>query len=219
VGGGVVPRRARTAALALGALLLAAACAETVQVRKGPAPDQALALRRLAVAPFRAVERRDAAVLRADAAPLVAGYVSEAFGARGVEVVSPSDVAQALGLYAEAGGAIEPRRAAEEVHRRFGANALALGRVGRFRERAGEAMGTTSPASVSFEVSLYAAPGGSLLWKGVFDETQVALGENVLRAARYPGGGTRWLSAEELARWGASEIAAQVPLAPPSPSP
>jgi len=26
---------------------------------------------------------------------------------------------------------------------------------------------------------------------------------NVLRARQYPGGGARWLSASELARWGA----------------
>ena len=28
---------------------------------------------------------------------------------------------------------------------------------------------------------------------------------------RYPGGGTRWLTAEELSQWGASEVAQAMP--------
>ena len=38
--------------------------------------------------------------------------------------------------------------------------------------------------------------------------------ENVLLTPRYPGGGTRWLTAEEFAQFAASELAAAVPLAP-----
>jgi hypothetical protein len=209
--GGDVPVTRRLAAAAAAAL--AFACAETVQVLDQPAEGQALAISRVAVAPFRAAGRSGAAPPPGDAAPLVAGYVAEAFGARGLDVVPPSDVAQALGAAVEAAGPIDPREAARAAHQRFGADAVALGRVARFRDRAGQALGTTSPASVSFEVKLYAAPAGSLLWSGVFDETQVALGENVLKASQYPGGGTRWLTAEELARWGAGQVSAHVPLA------
>jgi len=84
--------------------------------------------------------------------------------------------------------------------------------VSRFIERAGEAAGTMRPASVSFTITLYAAPGARPLWRGRFDETQRALNENIFNAGRYPGGGTRWLSAEEMARWGASEVALAMPL-------
>jgi hypothetical protein len=72
-------------------------------------------------------------------------------------------------------------------------------------------MGTLSPAAVAFHVDLRSAPGGSALWSSEFDERQQALGDNVLRAGRYPGGGTRWLTAAELAQWGAQETIAAMP--------
>ena len=50
------------------------------------------------------------------------------------------------------------------------------------------------------------------LWNGVFAETQQALSENILSTYGYPGGGMRWLTAEELARWGAEETVLQIPL-------
>ncbi len=56
-------------------------------------------------------------------------------------------------------------------------------------------------------VALYAAPSGEKLWTARFDETQESLMANPLKARRYPGGGTRWLSAAEFARWGADEMA------------
>ena len=90
---------------------------------------------------------------------------------------------------------------------KFGATAVLLGRVERYRERGGEAFGTSRPASVAFEVTLFSAPDGRRLWRARFDETQQSLGSNVLNAPRYPGGGTRWLSAGELARWGADAAA------------
>jgi hypothetical protein len=64
---------------------------------------------------------------------------------------------------------------------------------------------------VAFEVTLFAAPSGQKLWSARFDETQRALSENVLNARRYPGGGTRWLTAAELARWGAQAAAGAMP--------
>jgi hypothetical protein len=74
-------------------------------------------------------------------------------------------------------------------------------------------MGSINPASVGFEVKILRAADGKLLWSGVFDHTQVALGVNALTAAQYPGGGTRWLTSEELARWGSLRLVREVPLA------
>ena len=92
----------------------------------------------------------------------------------------------------------------------FGATAVVLGRVLRYREREGSAAGSTRPASVSFEVTIYEAPTARRLWTGRFDETQQAITEAILRARQYPGGGTRWLSAAEFARWGADEVAKSI---------
>jgi hypothetical protein len=180
-----------------------------VQVREQP--QAPLQIRRVAVAPFAASPRAGAGPLPADAAALVAGYVADALGGRGLDVVAASDVAQG------GGEAPDPRAVARAAHERFGADAVATGRVYRFRERSGEAMGSIDPASVGFEVRILAAPDGRLLWAGVFDETQVALSENLLRAPQYPGRGSRWLSAEEFARWGAEQVVTQVPIAAAGP--
>jgi hypothetical protein len=82
-----------------------------------------------------------------------------------------------------------------------------LGKVYRFREREGQALGASRAASVGYEVTLFEAPGGRRLWTSRFDETQQALTENIFNAQRYPGGGRRWLTAAELARWGAEGAA------------
>ena len=99
------------------------------------------------------------------------------------------------------------RAAATLAAREFGATGVLLGQVFRYRERRGEALGSSQPASVAYELTLYAAPQGRRLWSSRFDETQQALGANMLNLPRYPGRGTRWLTAAELARWGADAAA------------
>jgi len=202
--------RAAARAAGLCAALAAAGCAsETGFVQVGEQPSQELALRSVAVAPFRAELRADGEVLPEDAAALVAGYVAEALAARGLEVVPPSDVAQALART----GAEDRAAVARAVGEQFGVDAVAVGSVHRYRERSGEALGTLDPASVGFVVRLLDVPTGRTLWSGAFDETQVALGENLLKAPQYPGAGTRWLSAAEFARWGAERVVRQIPIA------
>src|SRR5690606_7134412 len=95
-GGGAMSAAARrrfvSIAAAVAALLACASETGFVEVRQ--ASPEPLAVRRIAVAPFHAVERPGAPRLPDDASPLVAGYVASAFEARGVDVVPPSDVAQ-----------------------------------------------------------------------------------------------------------------------------
>lgn len=190
------------------AIALGCASERVVQVHDGAAGSgQLLALKRVAIAPFRATPRPGAGELRSDAAALVASYVSEGFASRGVDVVPPSDVEQALG----AGAVADVRSVLQVAQDRFGADAVAVGTLYRFRERSGEALGSTYPASVGYEVKIFSV-AGKLLWTGVFDHTQVALAENALTAAQYPGGGTHWMDAEELARWGAMKMAKELPL-------
>jgi hypothetical protein len=218
-------------ALALAAGVALAGCAvETVRQRSYPRLQEgAPPIHRVAVAPFATggdladAERRaeiDASVSvgaparTAGPAPgevkaLVARYLSEALTKRGVDVTAPEDVARAL---AEAGATGRvPREVARLAADRFGAQGVLIGTVSRYRERTGGAQ-ESGAASVWFEVSLYTAPEGEKLWSGVFNETQRPALDNVLVASRYPGGGSRWLSAEELARWGAEQTASSMPL-------
>ena len=145
----------------------------------------------------------------ADAA-LVSGFVSEALAAQGVPVITPGDVEIAFTGHGSPVPRLDPEATSVRCANDFGATAVVLGRVLRYREREGSAAGSTRPASVSFELTIYEAPTARRLWTGRFDETQQAITEAILRARQYPGGGTRWLSAAEFARWGADEAAKSI---------
>jgi len=216
-----IPRRAHAAlagSLALAALL-ALGCAEAVRTQTHPALyELERPIRSIAVVPFRPTgslpKQRDATVGPAPsvATALVSRHVGEALAKRGVSIVAAEDSARALSLEGGVSERLIPRAVARQMHDEFGVDAVVLGEVWRYQERSGQAAGTRQPASIGFEVVLFEAPSGRKLWSGVFDETQRALSENVLNAGRYPGGGTRWLTADELLRWGAAETAAIVPL-------
>jgi hypothetical protein len=210
-----MPRLTRAAGALLAAFVLGCAAPRTVRTQAYPTDTTGLDVRKVAIAPFRPadsyVQASEVDPPGAAAAALIERFVSEALAVRGVEVVPAGDVRQALRLDETA--APPPLGIVAQVaHREFGVQAVLHGTVYRIRERTGEALAAAHPASVWFEVTLIGAPTGARLWKAVFNETQQPLNENLLNARRYPGGGTRWLRAEELARWGAEEIAREFPV-------
>lgn len=140
-------------------------------------------------------------------ANMVSTYVAEALKAEGIKVVAPSDLALAFTNEGHATPRRDPRAAAEGANRNFGATSVVLGEVSRWRDRDGANLGSGTAASVAYQFSLYEAPGGRRLWTSRFDHTQRTLTADPLTARKYPGGGTRWLTAAELARWGAKAAA------------
>ena len=108
-----------------------------------------------------------------------------------------------------------PGTVTKVAHQEFGVPYVVYGTVYRMRDRDASVMSERSAASVWFEVSVVKAPGAGRVWDASFNETQRPLNQNLFNAPRYPGGGTRWLSAEELARWGAQELAIDFPTGPP----
>jgi hypothetical protein len=200
--------------------LCVAACETQSPLRIRPGPvvpsqDRGLtpeALRKVAVVPFyplassRAPGSSGPGTSWADA-ELVSNSLSDALAARGVPVVVPHDVEISFTAQGIPVPRLDPETTAVRCAREFGATAVVLGRLLRYREREGSAAGSTRPASVSFEVTVYEAPTARRLWTGRFDETQQSITDAILRARQYPGGGTRWLSAAEFARWGADEVA------------
>ncbi len=144
----------------------------------------------------------------------LATYLVEALDGAGLRVVAPEQTGVFAAAAVPGRGRELTQRLAFAADREFGCNVIALGRVDRFRERSGGASGSMQPASVAFDLDFYDAPGGRAVFRGRFDETQKALTENVLRARRYPGGGLRWLSANEFARWGVAEVVRGAPLHP-----
>jgi TolB-like protein len=204
------------ALLSLAAVLLACP-----QAGIGPRPvvsDQPFhvptdALGRIAVMPFYPVPELGRTLSptsqlgAADAADLVAGFVAEALRAKGFRVIPPSDVLAAFVATGRPLPRLDPRAAAAVVASELGATAVLLGKVYRYREREGQAYGSQRPASVGYEITLFDAPDGKRLWTSRFDETQQPLTADLFNAQRYPGGGRRWLTAAELARWGADGAA------------
>jgi len=57
------------------------------------------------------------------------------------------------------------------------------------------------------ELSMIAMEVGRALAPIPFGPSVYFATEAILRARQYPGGGTRWLTAAEFARWGAGEVA------------
>jgi hypothetical protein len=149
-----------------------------------------------------------------EAAALVTGFVSEAIAERGVEAIPVSEPEITQGRRRAPSGA-DVEVVAAAVARAFGVGALLVGEVARYRERVGGDRGAFSSASVAFELTLYEAPSGVELWRARFDQTQSDFSSNPLMAAHYPGRGTRFLTAAELARWGAGLAAKAMPLAEP----
>jgi hypothetical protein len=215
----------RIACAAAGALLLglASACesSSSLGLRPGPVVSSqsfgltAAALAKVAVVPFypnlpSSAPGASGAGAHWEEAALVSSFVSEALAAQGVPVVAPSDVETAFTGNGTPVPRLDPEATAVRCARDFGATSVTLGRVLRWREREGSAAGSTRPASVSFEVTIYEAPTARRLWIGRFDHTQVSMTADILRARQYPGRGTRWLTAPEFARWGASELATSI---------
>jgi hypothetical protein len=209
------------------AALLVVACESRspMRIRPGPVVESnqdaktADAMKLVAVVPFQPREQTGRSIgtsqkVSWDSAALVSSYFADALVARGVNVIPPSDLE---GAFANQGDVVprqNPRVAAEKAARDFGATAVVVGMVTRWRERDGSAAGAKQPASIGFEISLHEAPSGRRLWTGRFDETQKSMTESIFRARQYPGGGTRWLSAEEFARWGTEETAKSMTLRP-----
>jgi hypothetical protein len=152
-----------------------------------------------------------AGVSGVEAAELVARFLAEAIEQRGVQVIPASDTALALKAASQVISLTDASAVAALAAQKFGATAVVLGEVTRYREREGGASGAFRPASVGFVLSLYSAPEALRVWSARFDETQQSLSANVVRAREYPGRGTRWLTAAELARWGIEHAIEAVP--------
>ena len=92
-----------------------------------------------------------------------------------------------------------------------GASLVCTGTVWRYKERVGGALAIQSPASVGFAVYLFDVKGKRLAWRARFEETQRSLTENLLGIKAFFERGAKWVTAEELARYGVKEIFKKYP--------
>ncbi len=107
---------------------------------------------------------------------------------------------------------------AAEILRKVGqdleVDGIVAGYVYRWRERKGLPYSVEKPASVAFDIHLYRASDGVLLWRGHFDQTQESLMENMLQISFFFREKGRWLTAEELAAAGMADVCRTFPVAP-----
>lgn len=93
----------------------------------------------------------------------------------------------------------------------FKADTVLMGYVTKYTERMGEKYGVTKPASVSFTLFLFSAKDGSIIWTGSYKETQTSLSENLFNLRLFIKRGIKWLTADELAKWGIEETLKNFP--------
>lgn len=143
---------------------------------------------------------------------VLTGYVQEALKAKhGERVVTLADVREAYEQISKDREKDTPRILAQKVGKALGANLIMAGNIWRYKERMGGSAGVERPASVAFAVYLIDVPGGKMLWKAKFEETQRSLSENILDAKAFFKKGAKWLSANDLARYGVREIFKKYP--------
>jgi hypothetical protein len=92
------------------------------------------------------------------------------------------------------------------------ADYMMAGNIWRYRERVGTSFSVERPASVGFAVYLVDVKSGELIWKDSYDETQQALLENLFNIKDFFKQGFKWLTAEELARFGMNKMFEDFPL-------
>jgi len=214
------PVAARVLAAALAAFVLGCGF-DTVRQQTFPAMQEGggMVVTKVAILPFGTdgdLERlgpENTTATPEEITRIVTRYVSEALMGRGVAVIPADDFRAALVSAGIDPALPENRRPMTNLAAfEFGANGVLTGVVTRFRDRTGQSLAAANPASVGFRVELFDAPAARRLWSGTFEETQQPITENVFNVSRYPGGGSRWLTGDELAKWGADEMSKSMPV-------
>ncbi len=99
------------------------------------------------------------------------------------------------------------------VGEKTGVDAILTGVVTRYEERVGGPVGIRKPASVGFEARLINAKDGTILWTGKYAETQKSLTEDLSMILIFIQRGGKWLTAEQLTRYGVNEMLKTLPKA------
>lgn len=103
------------------------------------------------------------------------------------------------------------RKLAVKLGQETGAGLVVVGTLWQFREKESDAVESFRPASVAFAIYLIDVSTGRRLWRGAFEGTQTVLTEDILRGVKQIQMGGRWLSAEELARYGVKQALRKFP--------
>ena len=125
---------------------------------------------------------------------------------RGMDIISLEMATSELKKVEEENPGITRKDAVLQLARNLNADAVLIGNISEYSERQGGEFGAESPASVVFEVQLLDAANGEVIWEAYFNETQRTLLENVVEVRKFIKRRAKWISADELAREGVTEI-------------
>ncbi len=160
--------------------------------------ENAPIVRTVAMLPFDSTPAPGASV-PSDASQVVAARVLEALTQETeLVVIAPDKVMLVPG----AGGTT----GREALRKTFGADAVLTGVVRRYTERSGGPSGSTRPSAVWFTLELRSIEG-VLIWSGTYNETQAALSDDLGSFRRAWQRGFKWVTAADLAAYGARELA------------
>lgn len=87
-----------------------------------------------------------------------------------------------------------------------GARYVLVGAVWRYKDRAVVKGEEEMPAAVAFAVYLLDGPKKQIIWKKSFIKSQKALSDDVSNISMFLKGGMKWLTADEIAKYGVDEV-------------
>jgi TolB-like protein len=147
------------------------------------------------------------------AARALTGYVQEALERRhGAKVIALDEVSSAYQEIPRDDTKDTPRSLARKTGEALAADLMIAGTLWRYRDRVRDPLGPGRGASVAFDMYLIEVSSGKTLWKARFDETQRPLTRDIRGAKVLLKKGVKWLSADELARYGVEEAFRKFPL-------
>ena len=126
----------------------------------------------------------------------------------GLKIISPNEVARVLSKKSLNPSKIQNQILAREVGRILSLDAVIIGQVRVFRERAGQKFAAI-PAAVGFDVQVINAQDGTVVWIGDFFEEQKPFTQD-FKGMLERGG--KWVTAEELARSGVKRVIQRLPI-------
>lgn len=224
-----IPERLARILIASITVLLIAGC--TTSRTSVPDSGADITVRRIAVLPFQQTSPSEVAV-RMGGEPVILGEIGTDHPDGSPERITERiflERQKALGriqvVYPDRAGAAYLNAASgsfkmktSEILRKMGSDletdGIIVGYVYRWRERKGLAYSVEKPASVAFDIHLYRASDGALLWRGLFDQTQESLMENMLKLPFFFKEKGRWITAEELTAAGMEEVCKTFPAKP-----
>ncbi len=181
-------------AVMLGLMLGCAAPIRTEVSDPQPAP----VVRKVAMLEF-AGDPAPGGTIEPDAVKVVTARVLEALTQEtDLQIIPPDKTSLVAGADGPKGG--------QALRHNFGADAVLTGVVRRFVERSGGPRASSRPSAVWFSLELRTIDG-TLLWSGTYNETQAALSENLGSFGRAWQRGFKWVTAADLAGYGARQLA------------